>query len=278
MKEKNLISIGEMAKMNRITIPTLRIYDEKDLLRPRYVDEETGYRYYDINQNARLDMIAYMKEMGMSLSEIGDVFSKGDILVIEDILNRKKDQIYQQIDLLKQQRDAVLRAIYAIERYCKSPSKGTITLEYIERRYIFGIPCISNFYNDVNSFEENVVELRSALNDAGYQQIHTYNIGTSILKEDYLRAAYVPRDIFIFTSHNDNHQGVKVVDSGMYACIYLDDFDDEIPCAEKLRNYCEENHYQIAGDYICEIMTEFNVFDSNTRSMFMRLQVPLRFN
>lgn len=27
-------------------------------------------RYYDINQNARLDMIAYMKELGMSLKEI----------------------------------------------------------------------------------------------------------------------------------------------------------------------------------------------------------------
>ena len=66
-----LISIGKMAEMNHISIPTLRLYDRLGLLRPRYVDEETGYRYYDMHQNARLDMIAYMKELGMSLTEIG---------------------------------------------------------------------------------------------------------------------------------------------------------------------------------------------------------------
>ena len=35
------------------------------LLKPCYVDEQTHYRYYDIKQNARLDMIQYMKELGM---------------------------------------------------------------------------------------------------------------------------------------------------------------------------------------------------------------------
>lgn len=45
----NLIPIGKMAAMNRISIPTLRLYDEKGLLKPRYVDPKTGYRYYDIN-------------------------------------------------------------------------------------------------------------------------------------------------------------------------------------------------------------------------------------
>ena len=60
MKE-DLLPIGKMAALNRVTVSTLRLYDEKGLLKPRYIDPQTGYRYYDINQNARLDMIAYMK-------------------------------------------------------------------------------------------------------------------------------------------------------------------------------------------------------------------------
>lgn len=40
------------------------------LLKPCYVDEQTHYRYHDIKQNARLDMIQYMKELGMELKEI----------------------------------------------------------------------------------------------------------------------------------------------------------------------------------------------------------------
>ena len=33
--------------------------------------------------------------------------------------------------------------------------------------------------------------------------------------------------------------------------------------------------YLISGDYICEVLTEFNVFDADRRNMFMRLQVPV---
>lgn len=54
MKE-DLLPIGKMAALNRVTVSTLRLYDEKGLLKPRYIDPQTGYRYYDINQNARLD-------------------------------------------------------------------------------------------------------------------------------------------------------------------------------------------------------------------------------
>ena len=68
--QEELLPIGKMAALNRVSISTLRLYDEKGLLKPRYTDPQTGYRYYHIDQNARLDMIAYMKELGMSLSQI----------------------------------------------------------------------------------------------------------------------------------------------------------------------------------------------------------------
>lgn len=88
----DLLSIGKMAKLNRVSISTLRLYDEKGLLKPRYTDPDSGYRYYDIYQNARLDMIAYMKELGMSLSEIAEVFQKEDLTLIEDILSKKMNR------------------------------------------------------------------------------------------------------------------------------------------------------------------------------------------
>ena len=37
------------------------------------MDEQTHCRYYDIKQNARLDMIQYMKELGMELKEIKEI-------------------------------------------------------------------------------------------------------------------------------------------------------------------------------------------------------------
>ena len=85
--------------------------------------------------------------------------------------------------------------------------------------------------------------------------------------------------MFIFGDKQlgDYGSSIEILESGMYACIYLDSFDDEIPCAKKLLDFCHQHHYRIAGDYVCEVMTEFNVFDEDKRSMFLRLQVPVNF-
>ena len=81
-----------MAAINRVSISTLRLYDEKGLLKPRYIDPGSGYRYYHIDQNARLDMIVYMKELGMSLAQIGEVLNREDISLIEELLSQKTNR------------------------------------------------------------------------------------------------------------------------------------------------------------------------------------------
>lgn len=278
--QNNLLSIGKMAEMNHITVATLRLYDEMNLLKPRYIDEMTGYRYYDISQNARLDMIAYMKELGMSLAEIQNVLEKEDITLIETILVQKNEQLYEQMRELKARHNAVERAIASIERYRKSPTKGTISLEYIDRRYTYGQPCTDNFYEkDIVAFEKELLSLRKTLSDQGFSQVHSYNVGTSITEENFLKEKFIPQDTFIFVNYKDkvNNPDVKVLDSGMFACIYLDSFDEEIDYAKKLLAFCKERNWLISGDYICEVLTEFNVFDSEKRNMFLRLQVPVKF-
>ncbi len=279
--KRNLLSIGKMAEMNQVTVPTLRLYDQLGLLKPRHVDGQTGYRYYDINQNARLDMIAYMKELGMSLKEIQGVLEAEDIALIEQILARKNEQIHQQMRALRLRHNAVERAIASIERYRKSPATGTIALEYIDRRHVWGIPCPENFYEkDISSYEQALMDLRRALLKKNCPQIHSYNTGTSITRENFAQGRFVADRVFIFTDQQAQACGLtaSVVDSGMYACIYLDHYDDEIACAGKLLAFCRNNGYRVAGDYLCEVLTEFNVFDGDQRSMFLRLQVPVDFS
>lgn len=64
------LSIGKMTKLNHISEQTLRLYDRLGLLKPEMVDESNGYRYYDVKQSAQLDMIQYMKELGMPLRRL----------------------------------------------------------------------------------------------------------------------------------------------------------------------------------------------------------------
>ena len=277
----NLLSIGEMAEANRVSIATLRLYDRMGLLKPSYRDAESNYRYYDIRQTSRLDIIRYLQNLGMSLSEIQALLEKEDIILIEQKLIERNNQIHQQMRDLEAMHEAVERAIQSIERYRKSPASGTISLEFIDQRHILYIPCQENFYDGgVVAYEKAVGELRRELMRRNIPQLLSYSLGTSVKREDFQRQVLAADKIFIFGDKHlrDYGENFQIIESGMFACLYLDDFDQEAEGARKLLAYCQANRYTPSGDYLCEEMTELNLFDHRKRNMFIRLQVPVTFS
>ena len=277
--EKKMMKIGEMARFNRVSISTLRLYDKVGILKPCHTDPETNYRYYSIHQKARLDMIQYMKELGMSLGEIRAILEKGDIQLIESTLISKKRQVKEEIAQMELRLGAISRAIESVERFRKAPDCGMITVEYIPHRTIYVMHTDINFYDhDISVYEEILEELKENIIGQGLPQVYYCNAGTILPLKNFLKGEMVSHEIFLFVDEAfPEHQAVRRVDSGMYACIYLDRFDDEQEYAARLLAYCKEHRYVVCGDYLCEVLTEFNVFDSEKRSMFLRLQVPLRF-
>ena len=166
-KRGQLLSIGEMAEANRVSIATLRLYDRMGLLQPCCRDEESNYRYYDIRQTSRLDIIRYMRNLNMSLAEIQTLLEKEDIMLIEQKLIEKNNQIHQQMRDLKAMHEAVERTIQSIERYRKSPASGTTSLEFIDQRHILYISCTENFYEQgIVAYEKAVHALRRELMEA----------------------------------------------------------------------------------------------------------------
>ena len=277
----HLLSIGEMAEANRVSIATLRLYDRMGLLKPSYRDAESNYRYYDIRQTSRLDIIRYLQNLGMSLAEIQALLEKEDIILIEQKLIERNNQIHQQMRDLEAMHEAVERAIQSIERYRKSPASGTISLEFIDQRHILYIPCQENFYDGgVVAYEKAVGELRRELMRRNVPQLLSYSLGTSVKREDFQRQVLTADKIFIFGDKHlrDYGENFQVIESGMFACLYLDDFDQEAEGARKLLAYCQANRYTPSGDYLCEEMTELNLFDNRKRNMFIRLQVPVTFS
>ena len=79
-------TIGKMAKLNNVTEQTLRLYDKMGLFKPAYVDEHNGYRLYDIGQSARLDIIQYLKNLGMTLKEIKEIFDSKNLELLQEKL------------------------------------------------------------------------------------------------------------------------------------------------------------------------------------------------
>jgi len=66
-----VFKIGEFSKLSLVPAKTLRYYDQIGLLKPNEVDHFTGYRYYSASQLPRLNRILALKDLGLSLEEIG---------------------------------------------------------------------------------------------------------------------------------------------------------------------------------------------------------------
>jgi DNA-binding transcriptional MerR regulator len=72
-----MIRIGDFSKLSRVSIKTLRYYDEMGLLAPVEVDRFTGYRLYAYEQLPRLNRILALRDLGFSLEEIGQLLRDG---------------------------------------------------------------------------------------------------------------------------------------------------------------------------------------------------------
>jgi effector-binding domain-containing protein len=93
-----MLKIGEFSKLARVTVKTLRYYDELGLIKPAQIDDWSGYRYYALDQLPRLNRILALKDLGLSLEQIGLLLDRGlSRENLEGILRGKQAEIRQRI-------------------------------------------------------------------------------------------------------------------------------------------------------------------------------------
>ena len=95
---------------------TLRYYDERALLKPSQVDRFTGYRYYATEQLQRLNRILALKELGLSLDQIGQML-EGDVSAAElrGMLRLRHAELENQMQDAHAQLDRVAARLRQIE-------------------------------------------------------------------------------------------------------------------------------------------------------------------
>lgn len=59
-----LVSIGEFARLSRLSAKAPRRYDELGLLLPERVDPGSGYRWYETGQLAQARLVASLRQIG----------------------------------------------------------------------------------------------------------------------------------------------------------------------------------------------------------------------
>ena len=71
----DLMSIGEFARLSRLSAKALRLYDELGLLPPAQVDPDSGYRWYAAGQLDNARLVALLRQIGVSLAQIRLILS-----------------------------------------------------------------------------------------------------------------------------------------------------------------------------------------------------------
>lgn len=271
------LTIGQMAELNHVSEQTLRLYDREGLLKPQEVDPATGYRYYHIMQSARLDLIQNMKVYGMTLRQIRTYLEDNDAAALQRLLYEQAGRVNDKIDQLVRSRAAITRALENYRRYEAMPKNGEIFLEYIPERYIYRYSCeLDYFEQDEAGYEYMLRRLKRHLVVNNMPLSYFSNIGTIIRREHLAENKLISNEVFLFVDGDTGAPGVEKLPAAAYLCLCSNDAQSEAESVRRLLERVREGGYTIAGDYICEVIIDFPVLDSEHRHMFYKTQIPVR--
>ena len=110
------LQIKEFAELTGVSVRTLHYYDEIDLLKPSFVDEQNGYRFYDETSLERMQEILFYRELDFSLKSIAEILASPNY--------DKQKALAEQKRLLTLKKDRLERLIAALEQ----AEKGEITM------------------------------------------------------------------------------------------------------------------------------------------------------
>jgi DNA-binding transcriptional MerR regulator len=160
-----MIRIGDFSKLSRVSIKTLRFYDEMGLLKPVEVDRFTGYRYYEFDQLATLYRILALKDLGFSLEEIGRLLD-GDLSTeqMRGMLKLRKAEIRQRVQEETERLERVELWLRQIEQE-DSMSKYDVVIKKIDPIKVASVRGVVPTPPDQRSLWDELMGFLQAHND-----------------------------------------------------------------------------------------------------------------
>ena len=122
-----MLKIGEFSRLSQVTVKTLHHYDELGLIKPAHIDPATNYRFYTIQQLPRIHRIMALKELGLSLEQIGLMLDEEmSTEQIRGMLRLKQAEIQQQMREEQRQLALVEFRLRMIDAETKFPNLDVV--------------------------------------------------------------------------------------------------------------------------------------------------------
>ncbi|MGH9751955.1 MAG: MerR family transcriptional regulator [Blastocatellia bacterium] len=150
-----MFRIGDFSKLTQVSVKALRFYDEMGLLKPTYVDRDTGYRYYSAALLPRLSRILAFKELGLSLDEINHLL-EGDLPVdrVREFLQNRRAELAHRIEREQARLAEVDAWLARIDRAGRAPDYE-VTIKRVAPRLVASARDTLSSYADADElFDE----------------------------------------------------------------------------------------------------------------------------
>lgn len=138
---QNLLSIGEVAKIRNVNVQSLRYYEKLGILVPAYINPETGYRYYSLEQIMILDTIILCVDLGIPLKDLKNYVDADDQLEFERLLRDGRKLATQKIKKIESSLNSIDRTLQHIRAQKSFLGREGYYSRFIFERYIITTPC-----------------------------------------------------------------------------------------------------------------------------------------
>lgn len=290
MKNTQHLSIGAMAQANGVTPRALRVYQQKGIIEPSYIDDQTGNRYYDIHQSRKIDMVHELQNIGFSLDEIEAVNRSGSLDELCERTRVHLAELRRRQEELAVARRAAEELLESCTQYRNGELLGQIVLERLPERHIitFDLPDRCNLEcNNAEMRTEWEWALRSikkTMQQRGYPAALFRQVSTAVPYENVivgnpqLTYAFVPVDPSYGRCFEDAH----TIEAGYFLSLYgteaysPDGIAVGTRTLQRFLDYSQAKGLEPCGDFYEEVICRWPTLFGQDGSMLFRLTLPVR--
>ncbi|MEY8352963.1 MerR family transcriptional regulator [Lachnospiraceae bacterium 54-53] len=246
-----MLKIGDFSKLSRISIRMLRHYDEIGLLIPKTTDGFTGYRYYGEEQLSVACRITALKDMGFSLSTIGEILkSYGNPQTLAEYLSIKRAEVQSESEEVRRR---LLLLDTAIERLRKDETamNYNVTIKTLQERYVASVRQVIPAYDQEGILWDTMMRETAGLN----MQIADPCYGMAVFHDEGHKESDVDVEIQMSvkgTYENTVHVVFKTVPSVEFASAVLKGSYEQLTSVHSaVAQWIRDNGYEFDGMMFC---------------------------
>lgn len=231
-----LFSIGEVAKNKGITVKALRFYDEIGLLKPHYIDPESGYRYYHPDQMLPVDIIKAARSLEISPNQLVPFFEKKDTAGLMKLLSEHREKSEERLIRLQ---NVVAATGQIFENYRQAgelSARSDVYRRHIAPIHALSMPWVN--YKNPQDYLALYSEMDRQVDERGL--IATYEAGVLF---EHRETGTVPNMLFTSVAHPFSGENYLFIPGGEYICVSFSE-SNALPRQKLLNRYLAKNRLE----------------------------------